>query len=139
MKIRTKILLILLSFAFSGCGLTVPNLRVCSVAGSMRVGAMCSTTLSREKSSMNTNEFLDFLEPQEKRLNPLKPDEYLPERAGAVCMSSDDMAKVGVFVEQACRKLGDGACDTSAKQKIEAAKAEVESIKTKAIPIAPVK
>jgi hypothetical protein len=100
---------------------------------------MCSTTLSREKSSMNTNEFLDFLEPQEKRLNPLKPDEYLPERAGAVCMSSDDMAKVGIFVEQACRKLGDGACDTSAKQKIEAAKAEVESIKTKAIPIAPVK
>jgi hypothetical protein len=49
-------------------------------------------------------------------------------------MSSDDMAKVGIFVEQACRKLGDGACDTSAKQKIEAAKAEVESIKTKAIP-----
>ena len=134
MKRRTKSLLILSSLTFSACGLTVPNLKVCSVAGSMRVGAMCSTTLSREKSSLNTDEFLDFLEPQERRLNPLKPDEWLPERAGAVCMSSEDMARVGVFVEQACRKLGDGACDTSARQKIDAAKAEVESIKTKAIP-----
>jgi hypothetical protein len=129
MRKPMKSLLILLFFGFSGCGLTVPNLKVCSAAGTVRAGAMCSTTISREKSVMSLNEYLDFLEPQSKRPNPLKPDDWLPERSGAVCMSSEDMGRVAIFVEQACRKMGSGACTPEVIEKIASAKLEIDSIK----------
>lgn len=78
----------------SSC-VTVPNVKVCSVAGVMTAGAICAETISGKTSEMDFNQLIDFLEPQQN-----------PKRAGAVFMSSEDFNKVKTALEEACRELG---------------------------------
>lgn len=73
---------------------------------------------------MNLVEYLRWLE----------PDAQL-KRGPAVCMSSEDFAKIPTFIEQACRKLGDGVCVKEITPKVDQAVAEVEALKARSISI----
>ena len=76
----------------SGC-VTIPNSESCSAAGSLARGAVCAESLTGKTRDMTFEEYLEFLEPNEKR-------------AGAVCQSAEDAGKVKTALEQACRMLG---------------------------------
>lgn len=54
---------------------------------------------------MTFDEFLEFLEPQVERQDPLT-GKTLPARAGAVCKSADDYNREKTALEKACRMLG---------------------------------
>lgn len=87
--------LLVLALLFSGCGTLVPNTRACTAAGSIASGAICAETNTGKTSEMTFDEFLNFLEPQTN-----------PERAGAICQSTEDWNKLKTALEQACRGLG---------------------------------
>jgi hypothetical protein len=110
--------LTLLVSACDETGTTVPNIPICSVAGNLGHGGDCAYTLSDEQYEMDVDQFLDFLEPQEAKPNPLKPGEMIPERGAAVCMSTDSWAKLKTFSEQACRILG-SKCTKEVQQQLQ--------------------
>lgn len=87
----------------SGCTITLPDVKVCAVAGMMSAGSDCAYTISGETSSMDLNQWIEFLEPQVE-----------PARGAAMCMSSSDFAKIKTVIEQACKKLGT-SCTKEAK------------------------
>jgi hypothetical protein len=91
--------------ALSAC-VTVPNTTVCTVSGVMADGAICAETLTDKTSELTLTEWIDFLEPQPERPDPVHPGETLPARAGAMCQSSEDWNKMKTALEQACRELG---------------------------------
>ena len=87
----------LISLALSGCAaVAVPNTEVCAVAGRIRIGANCVSTLSDDEREMTYDEFIDFLEPQED-----------PPRSGALCQSAEDWNKQKTALEEACAILKD--------------------------------
>lgn len=88
-----KKLLCLSSFlTLSGC-VTIPNTTACSVAGKLADGMTCATTETGETSALDFNGALTFLEPT-------------TTRAGAICQSADDYAKLKTALQEACRSLG---------------------------------
>ena len=78
----------------SSC-VTIPNIRPCSVAGTMNAGASCAWTLSGEVERLNLDQLIDFIEPNEER-----------EKGGAIIISARHWEKLKTAIEQACRKLG---------------------------------
>lgn len=72
----------------------IPNTKVCSVAGVMAAGAICGYTLSDTTEDLTLAEFMEFLSPQSPEVGP------------ALCVSTDDFAKLQIALEQACSKLG---------------------------------
>lgn len=76
----------------AGC-VTVPNTEACSAAGSLLRGAVCAESLTGKTRNMTWAEFQDMLEPT-------------AERAGAICRTVEDDAKIKTALEQACRMLG---------------------------------
>jgi len=86
--------------ALSGCQtVTIPDVKICSVAGIIAAGADCSYTGHEENTEMNVQELIRFLE------------------GGAIIMSADDRVKEKTAVEQACYLLGD-RCTFEIKQAI---------------------
>lgn len=73
--------------------MTVPNVKVCRVAGVMDAGADCAWTLSEQKQQMSTGEFITFLEPTHYR-------------GAAFCMPVDHWVRMKTALEQACHALG---------------------------------
>ena len=73
----------------------MPNIRGCSVNGSLEHGAMCAHSLSEGFEEMTPLEFINFLEPN--------PNE---NRGGPICISSEDFMKLKNTIEKACKKLG---------------------------------
>ena len=93
-KMLVKPFLFLFVLTISSCAaLTIPNTKVCVVAGIMAAGADCAYTLSEKTETMTLDQFLDFLEPSEGK-------------AAALCQSADDWNKNKTALEQACHSLG---------------------------------
>lgn len=80
---------------------------VCTVAGTLRAGADCAYTPSKDQTvkEMSFDEFIDFLEPQPERPDPNDPTKTLPARAGAICQSASDWNKLKTALESACHIL----------------------------------
>lgn len=77
-----------LSFVFASCAVTVPNTRVCAVAGVMAAGADCAYTRSDKMESLTLAELIELLE------------------AGAMIQSAQDWNKNATVIEQLCKMLG---------------------------------
>lgn len=100
------IILALQSFFLSAC-LTIKNARVCTVAGQLQDGGICSELLSDKTSSMGFDEYVTWLEP--------KPEASGVPGGGAICMSASDWGTMKTELEQACRELK-GACAYARKK-----------------------
>lgn len=117
----------------SACGIRVPDIKVCAVAGMTSAGADCVHTLSEDRETMNLDQLLEFLEPQEERADPADPEpdpakkRKLPARGPAVLIPSADFAKLKTFIQQACRMMGN-TCSYTIKKKIQSATDRVEGI-----------
>lgn len=99
-------LCVLALLLLDGC-VTVPNTRVCTVAGEMSAGAICAETLTPSTFDLTLAEFLDMLEPVPDVVDPTDPSKVLvPGRAGAMVMTADDWLKNKTALESACRELG---------------------------------
>ena len=99
-----------------GCTITVPNVRVCAVTGTMSAGADCAYSISGETEEMTLDQWFSFLEPQTE-----------PPRGAAMCMSSADFSKIKTAIEQACRKLGT-SCTKEAKENLQKVSATVDQL-----------
>jgi hypothetical protein len=113
-KIIKRSFLSLCALLLSGCAITVPNTRVCSIAGVISAGANCAWTLSEQTEEMTLDQFIEFLEPNDTR-------------GGAICQSSDDWNKMKTALEQACKKLGPN-CSYEVQQELEASARRVFSV-----------
>lgn len=105
--------ILFVSILLSGCGITVPNLRPCAVAGKIEHGGICAETLSDKKTTKSFREMIELLEGR-------------GSEGAAVIFSPEDWGKIKTFVEQACRKLGNGVCNKEATDKIEAGAKRVD-------------
>lgn len=93
---RTALLFLLsLNFLSACTHVEIPNLELCSTAGTLTAGADCAETLTDKTRSMNLDEFVAFLEPQIE-----------PARGAALCMSSESFSRLKSALEKACAKLG---------------------------------
>ena len=99
-----RLWLCLLPLALSSCSVTVPNVMLCTTAGVMSAGGDCAKSLSDDTATLDLDQWIEFLEPQVEQVLP--GDVKIPARGGALCMSSDDFAKLKTAMEQACHKLG---------------------------------
>lgn len=105
---RCLSLLILLA---SSCGVTIPNIRLCSVAGVLAGGGDCTYTLSDKKEKLTLDEMLDFLEG--------------PKGDGpAICTSTNDFNREATALAEACRILGP-RCTKEIVEAIEKAQAKI--------------
>lgn len=113
----------LLLCLLSGCGITIPNTRVCAVSGLMTAGADCAWTLSDETEEMNLDQLIEFLEPR-------VATETLPARGAAICQSAEDWNKQKTALEQACKKMGRW-CTFEVKAMAESMQARVDALQSK--------
>lgn len=91
---------------------------VCTSAGYVSNGAICSHTGWDDTFYLDFNEYVDFLEPQKERTCfPVNSTEIcddknagqalkLSKRAGALCMSSKDFEELKSELEKMCKELG---------------------------------
>jgi hypothetical protein len=93
LRTRLSVKISLVSFALLTSCATVPNARVCAVAGVLQAGADCAYTLSDDLEAMTMDEFLAWLEPA-------------PERGPAMCVSAYDWGRIKTALEQACKAAG---------------------------------
>lgn len=104
--------LLLFAIIASACNkVEVPNTRWCSSIGIH--GALCQDSNTLDNSKLGIDEFIYFLEAQED-------DKTTPEnesKGPALCISSNDFAKLKTAVEQLCHKLGN-KCTYEDKQMI---------------------
>lgn len=126
MRFISLCLLLLLT----SCSIAPPNIKACAVAGVMSAGADCVYTLSEDRETMNLDELIVFLEPQEERVDPKNPEKKLPARGPAILIPSEDWVKLKTFIQQACKKLGN-ACSVSIQKKIDLAVGNVDSVSNK--------
>lgn len=82
----------LLALLLSSC-VEIPDVKVCTIAGTLAAGADCSTTNTNVVSELTTSEWYDFVLP--------KADE-----GGAACMSVNDFVKIKTAIQQLCKKRG---------------------------------
>lgn len=82
----------LLSLSLTSC-ITVPNVEVCSTAGLISDGAVCSATNTGQTSALTFDQFVNFLEASQS-----------PAKAASVCMSASDFSRVKTALQQACKE-----------------------------------
>lgn len=104
---------------------TVRDIEGCAVAGVLAAGMDCAHTRTDEVRSMNLDETIEFLEPQEAK-------DGKPERGGAICFSADDVAKNKSDLEIICRLLGD-RCSYEVKQEIQKSGERLRSLQQKSL------
>lgn len=129
--LKKKLLLSSLTLALllTSCNnVTVPDVKLCTVAGIIQGGADCNTTFSHVPSEMSQKELLEFLEPKYESIDPKDPKKKIPGRAGAILISADDWTKVAIFFEQACRALG-SRCTPEMLEKIANVKDVADKLK----------
>ena len=97
--------------------LKVSDTEACAVAGRLKAGADCVHTLSDEERSMNLDELITWLEPQEAKVDPKSGKIISPERGAAICQSAADFNSNKTALEQACYALGN-ACSYEIKEAI---------------------
>lgn len=104
---NNKRLLAVLSVLLLSCSTSIPNTKVCVVAGSAINGADCAYTLTDEIDAMTFEEFMEFLEPQDTHQAP--DGHIVVAKAGALCQSASDWNAQKTALEELCRKYK-GAC-----------------------------
>lgn len=77
----------------------------------MAAGAICANTLKDETEDLSLQQLIEFLEPQ-------------VDRGPALCMSTEDFAKLQIAMEQACAKLA-GKCTKEQQEQIKQVSARV--------------
>lgn len=105
-KLQNLVFVISSSLMVSACTVQIPDTKICSVAGIMAGGAYCAHTLTDDTEDMTPSAFYAFLEPDETT-----------GKGAALCMSTDDFAKLQIALEQACRKLGTN-CSKEVKEEV---------------------
>lgn len=113
------LLVVSLTSVSSGC-VTIKNANICSTAGKLSAGSICSRLTTSDTNDLTFKETLDLLEAQSDRTCvavqgfsvcsdnqnegvPIK----LPSRGAAIIMSSEDFKTLITELEMACRELGD--------------------------------
>lgn len=86
--------------------MTIPNTKLCSAAGIMSAGGICSETQTEKTYDLTLEQWIDFLEDQPERPDPAHPGETLPAHAAAICQSAQDWDANMTALEVACRRLG---------------------------------
>jgi hypothetical protein len=86
-NIKKLWLLLFISLVNTGC-VTIPNVEVCSVAGSMTAGSDCDQTLVSSPKRISLEETVAVLE------------------GGGVFMTADAFGQMKTALEEACRELG---------------------------------
>ena len=82
----------------------------------MSAGAICANTLDDKTEDLPLKDFLAFLEAS-------------PEKGPAICVSTDDFAKLQIALEQACRKLG--KCTKAVEEEIKKVSSRVKRLSKK--------
>lgn len=82
----------LLALLLTSC-VEIPDVTVCTIAGSLAAGADCATTNTGEVSELTTQQYFDFVLPG-------------PDQGGAACMSAEDFVKIKTAIQQLCKKRG---------------------------------
>src|SRR5437660_1361619 len=105
-KPQSWLFLVSLSLVASCTTTEIKDARTCSVAGKLIAGGICSHTLTQETDNLTFDQFIDFLEAQGERPDPVNPKKTLPERGAAICMSSEHFGQMKTAMEEMCRQLG---------------------------------
>ncbi len=134
MKKIKKLFLILCGLQASCSTITIPNSKVCTVAGAMSAGADCAYTLDSKTEEMTLDEFLDFLEPKEEVIDPITKKIIEPARGGALCTPVSDFNAQKTALEQACEALG-SKCSYEIKEAIQKVSNNVTALQAKALSI----
>jgi hypothetical protein len=100
------------------------------VAGTITAGADCAWTSTGETEELNFDLFMDFLEPQPEKPGP--NGTIIPAKGPAICISSQDFAKLKTATEQLCAKVG-SACTKETKAKMEELSLRIENLREKSI------
>ena len=94
-------------------------------------GADCAYTLSDDTEEMTLDEFIEFLEPQEEKRDPLNQQVVLaPARSGALCQSAEDWMKLKTALTQACEKLKK-ACSKELKESLHQVSCRIDGLQEK--------
>lgn len=128
MKSTRAWLILFVLILLNGCSVTVPNLKACTVSGTLSAGLNCAETLSENKTRMNFREALEFIQAQPERPDPNDANKMLPKKGAAIMFSADDFKKIKDFIEQACRKLGEGVCSKEVQAKVGVAMGRIENL-----------
>lgn len=95
----------------------------------MSRGASCAETLSPNTRDMSLDEFLDFLEPQEEKIDD-KGNVLAPARGGAICQSASDWNRQKTALEQACNLLGK-SCSYEMREVLQKVTTSVDTLQAK--------
>jgi len=122
LKKLSQILLCLIQLVVISCGsISLKNGTVCSVTSTLQNGMDCAETLTTKTKSIDFDEMVEFLEPNE--------DEF---RAGALCMSTIDWNILKTTLDQACSLL-ENRCTKKIKKQIESIEGNVNGLKAKGL------
>ena len=91
-EIPRLLICLFLSTLVVSCDTAIPNLKVCSAAGSLSSGGICAETNTSRTSEITFDEFVDFLEASSQ-----------PTKGAAVCISSADFAKLKIALVKLCK------------------------------------
>ena len=99
----TRLLLVSLFALIVSCEdqkkkIEIPNLEICSVAGSMLMGANCAETLTDKTKEIDFDSLIEILEPNQKR-------------GGAMIISAHDFMLLKTALDSACVALKDRCAD----------------------------
>lgn len=108
-----------LLLGLSGCTVTLPNARVCTVAGTMSAGANCAYMNTPEIEQLDLDQWMAFLEPNAET-----------QKSGALCISDKDFRDIKTALEQACSKMGT-ACTKDTKKNLAQVSAKIDLIQGK--------
>lgn len=109
---KTIIFLMFILDACAGPQIPIADHKLCNVAGIFQAGLDCATDETSAISTMNFQQMVNFLEPQDERPDPDHPGQTLPARAGAIIISDIDFTDLKTALEQACVELKDRCTPT---------------------------
>lgn len=128
MKKKIFITLCVSVLPLSGCGLTVPNIKVCKVAGGIVAGADCIPIQAQnmsEMSQLTVGELIDFIEPRIAQPDPKDPKKIIPGHGAAILISAADWNRFETALEIACQKIG---CNFEVTKAIATVKTNVNAL-----------
>ncbi len=118
--------MIILLLAMDSCAVTIPNTKVCAVAGVMEAGMDCVDTLDNTETTIAPKDIRGFLEAIEEVDDPSGNVLQAP-RGPAICESMADWGLEHAALEAACQKLG-AACTYDIRQQINNVTAKVNAL-----------
>lgn len=101
----------LILLASSCASITLPDVRVCAVAGKLTHGMDCAYTISNKTESLTFEQSVELLEPSDLH-------------GGALVMSPGDWNRLKTEIDKACKIMGD-RCQ---KEKVPDALKKIDSV-----------